>query len=78
MAPTSVDRPFVGNSSKSMPGTCEACVWGRGRHAQDCTSVQVFILQQITAGHEKLSARRRELLRDYDPIWQSFIGANNS
>ncbi len=27
----------VGPAAKSMPGTCEACVWGRGEHSDGCS-----------------------------------------
>ena len=39
--------------AKQMPGTCEACVWGRGEHAAGCARVtwvdQVKIQGQLNA-----------------------------
>ena len=32
-----VDRPFVGGGLREAPGTCVACCWGRGPHAEGCS-----------------------------------------
>lgn len=32
---------------KVMTGTCEACVWGRGKHAEGCTNKWVKILREV-------------------------------
>jgi hypothetical protein len=32
-------------ATKTMPGTCEACVWGTGKHAEGCEHKTVVMLR---------------------------------
>lgn len=62
-----IDRPFEGNQAKQMPGTCEACVWGRGMHSPDCTH---WIVQALRSQNgDELHGVHMQLIRDYDQIF---------
>jgi len=62
------DRPFVGNQSIQMPGTCEACVWDRGMHALDCTNWIVVALRGAR-NQSELDAVHLRLIQEYDRLF---------
>jgi hypothetical protein len=79
-----VDRPFEGNQAKTLPGTCERCVWGRGKHANDCESFEAQIdnhpewHQANVFGTPRAVALLERLMRDYDPLFRSRRPNRNS